>query len=70
MTHGQPSQLFAQTEPMTVLNLGLDLFNEAVQTQDATGVQVNWTPPAGGDLRLIEIIEKLRELDEEDSSSK
>ena len=57
----ETTPLFEQ-EKLTVVNLGLEVLNDAVNKQDATGVQVNWRPPAGGNLRLIEIIERLKEL--------
>ncbi|MBV7411505.1 hypothetical protein ACUH9Y_02200 [Dermabacteraceae bacterium P13115] len=57
----ETTPLFEQ-ENMTVLNLGLEVFNDAVNMQGATGVHIDWRPPAGGNLRLIEIIERLKEL--------
>lgn len=57
-----PNPLF-EKEQLKVVNLGLEVFNEAVKMQGATGVQVDWRPPAGGNLRLIEIIERLKEMD-------
>lgn len=44
---------------LEVLNLGLERFYEAVLAQNETACHVDWTPPAGGDARLIEILEKL-----------
>ncbi|NQU69342.1 MAG: hypothetical protein HQ514_02265 [Rhodospirillales bacterium] len=44
-----------------VVNIGLPLFAEALTVQDIPVVQVDWTPPAGGDERLIELLDLLSE---------
>ncbi|HIY22503.1 MAG TPA: fdrA domain protein [Candidatus Flavonifractor merdigallinarum] len=49
-------------EKMSVINLGLPGFFESVKDQGAPCVHVDWRPPAGGDVRLIEILDRLREL--------
>ena len=49
-------------EEMSVINLGLPSFFESVKEQGAPCVHVDWRPPAGGDVRLIEILDRLREL--------
>lgn len=49
-------------EKLNVINLGLPGFFESVKDQGASGVHVDWKPPAGGDVRLIEILDRLREL--------
>lgn len=49
-------------ENMSVINLGLPGFFESVKEQGASCVHVDWRPPAGGDVRLIEILDRLREL--------
>lgn len=49
-------------EKMSVINLGLPSFFESVKDQGAPCVHVDWRPPAGGDVRLIEILDRLREL--------
>ncbi|MEQ2456191.1 hypothetical protein [Flavonifractor hominis] len=49
-------------EKMSVINLGLPGFFESVKEQGAACVHVDWRPPAGGDVRLIEILDRLREL--------
>lgn len=48
--------------PMSVINLGLPGFFESVKSQGAPCVHVDWRPPAGGDPRLIEILDRLKEL--------
>ena len=49
-------------EPMSVINLGLPGFFESVKEQGAPCVHVDWQPPARGDTRLIEILDRLREI--------
>lgn len=49
-------------EKMSVINLGLPSFFESVKDQGTPCVHVDWRPPAGGDVRLIEILDRLREL--------
>lgn len=56
--------LFEATE-LNVVNLGLELFHEEVKKQGVSCVHVDWKPPAGGNLRLINIIERLKDMDEE-----
>ncbi len=42
-----------------VVNIGLPLFAEALRQSDTPVVQVDWSPPAGGDARLIDLLDKL-----------
>ncbi len=46
-------------EPVVVINLGLSKFAENLEEQDVKVVQVDWTPPAGGDKELIELLDRL-----------
>lgn len=50
-------------EELKVLNFGLELFEESLKKQNVEVVQVNWKPEANGDLRLLEIIDKLEDMD-------
>lgn len=47
---------------VSVINLGLPGFFESVKGQGAPCVHVDWQPPARGDARLIEILDRLHEL--------
>ena len=47
------------TEPIVVINLGLKKFAESLEEQDVEVVQVDWIPPAGGDQKLIDLLDKL-----------
>ena len=45
--------------PVAVVNIGLAQFALTLQGQGVDVVQVDWTPPAGGDRRLIDLLDKL-----------
>ena len=46
-------------EPLVVINLGLKQFADSLQEQGVEVVQVDWTPPAGGDKELLDLLDKL-----------
>ncbi len=46
-------------EPLVAINLGLPGFAENLEVQDVEVVRVDWTPPAGGDQEMIDILENL-----------
>ncbi len=50
-------------EKLEVLNVGLEIFEEALKKQDVEVIQVQWKPEAGGNVRLLEIIDALKEKD-------
>lgn len=43
-----------------VINIGLKSFAEVLESFDCEVVQYNWTPPAGGDIKLIKALQFLR----------
>jgi hypothetical protein len=45
--------------PIVAVNLGLHGFAESLEEQDVEVVQVNWSPPAGGDQEMMDILEDL-----------
>lgn len=45
---------------LKVANIGLETFYEANKDQDIKTIQIEWKPPAGGDPKLIEILNKLK----------
>jgi uncharacterized UPF0146 family protein len=45
--------------PVKVVNVGLGLFAEALQSQGIDVVSVDWQPPAGGKQHLIDILNRL-----------
>lgn len=50
-------------KPLQVVNLGIEVFADELRDQSVTVTQVQWRPPAGGKPHLLEILEKLEELD-------
>jgi FdrA protein len=48
------------TAPPRVINIGLELFAENLASQGAQVVHVRWSPPAGGNSQLANLLAKLR----------
>jgi FdrA protein len=46
--------------PLAAINAGLESFAESLTVQGAPVVQVVWRPPAGGNERLMGILERMR----------
>jgi hypothetical protein len=46
-------------EPLIVINVGLQGFAESLENQEIEVLQVDWVPPAGGDLEMMDLLEKL-----------
>lgn len=46
-------------DPLRVINIGLEGFAADLDAQGIAVTQVDWTPPAGGDVRLADILSKL-----------
>jgi len=51
------NELFSKE--LKVINMGLDSFAENLCKQEVEVLQMDWKPPAGGDKRLIALLEKL-----------
>jgi hypothetical protein len=51
------NQLFQ--EELAVVNMGLDAFADALRKEKVRVLQMDWKPPAGGDRRLISLLERL-----------
>ncbi len=45
--------------PLRVVNVGLEAFSRDLEAQGVDVVQVDWSPPAGGDPRLADLLAKL-----------
>ena len=52
-----PAPLLGQ--PLKVINVGLELFYQSLMLQKAKVVQVDWQPPAEGDQRIINLLDRL-----------
>jgi acetoin utilization deacetylase AcuC-like enzyme len=46
-------------EDLVVVNLGLDTFADTLRKEQVKVLQMNWRPPAGGNQRLICLLDKL-----------
>ena len=44
---------------LIVVNIGLRGFAESFEDQEIEVVHIDWTPPAGGDQELIDLLENL-----------
>ncbi len=51
------NELFSKE--LKVINVGLDSFADNLRKEDVEVLQMGWKPPAGGDQRLISLLEKL-----------
>ena len=46
-------------EPLTVINVGLKKLAESLEKQRIDVVQVDWVPPAGGDRKMMDLLDQL-----------
>jgi len=56
----KPVNLAVLHEPLAAINVGLESFTESLMAQDAPVIQVDWQPPAGGNEKLMAILERMR----------
>ncbi|MCA9810749.1 MAG: hypothetical protein KC473_10440 [Candidatus Dadabacteria bacterium] len=54
---GKVSDILGQE--MRVINIGLDIFKEALDAQGVKTIQVDWEVPAKGDEKVLEILKKM-----------
>ncbi len=57
MSEETPNSLLDR--PIKVINVGLEGFSRELAQQGVPVVQVQWSPPAGGDPKLAELLSKL-----------
>lgn len=55
-----PVNLDALNQPLAGINVGLESFTESLTAQGAPVVHVNWKPPAGGNEKLMGILERMK----------
>ena len=46
-------------EKLKVINIGVQTFYESLKQQGIDVVHVDWRPPAGGDVKLANLLKKL-----------
>ena len=44
-----------------VINVGLEIFADTLNSQGLSVVHVDWRPPAGGDQRLTDLLNRLKQ---------
>jgi FdrA protein len=47
-------------QPLTGINVGLESFADSLTAQGASVIQVDWRPPAGGDEKLMALLERMK----------
>lgn len=57
---GKPVDLATLKKPMEAINVGLESFAENLKDQGAPYVHVEWKPPAGGNEKLMGILERMK----------
>jgi len=51
------NELFSKE--LVVINMGLDSFADNLRKEEVKVLPMDWKPPAGGDQRLISLLDKL-----------
>jgi hypothetical protein len=46
-------------EKLKVLNIGISTFADDLRSQNVEVIHVEWKPPAGGDVEMLKLLEKL-----------
>jgi FdrA protein len=59
-TGGTPVALEVLTTPVVAINVGLETFYDSLSGQEVEAVQLEWRPPAGGDAKLMSILERMK----------
>ncbi len=57
MSKNKPNDLLSQ--PIKVINIGLEEFARELASQKVAVVHVQWSPPAGGNPKLADLLSKL-----------
>ena len=57
----KPVDLAGLKQPLAGINVGLESFADSLTEQGAQVVHVDWKPPAGGNERLMKILERMRQ---------
>jgi FdrA protein len=56
----KPVPLSLLQSPFSAINVGLESFAESLAVQDAAVIHVDWRPPAGGNEKLMSILDRMR----------
>ncbi|HEX9921905.1 MAG TPA: acyl-CoA synthetase FdrA, partial [Anaerolineae bacterium] len=55
-----PVDLATLHQPLAAINVGLESFTDSLTAQDAPVIHLNWRPPAGGNEKLMGILERMK----------
>jgi FdrA protein len=55
-----PVRLESLTQPFAALNVGLESFFDSLVSQGAPAVHVDWRPPAGGNEKMMALLNRLK----------
>jgi FdrA protein len=55
-----PVNLENLKKPLAGINAGLESFAESIKAQDSGAIHVEWKPPAGGNEKLMKILERMK----------
>jgi FdrA protein len=57
----QPVDLAVLHQPLGGINVGLESFADSLAAQGVPAIQVDWRPPAGGNERLMALLERMKQ---------
>jgi FdrA protein len=55
-----PVDIAVLHQPLQAINVGLESFAASLTAQDAPVIHVDWRPPAGGNEKLMAILERMK----------
>lgn len=58
---GKPVDLDKLKKSLAIINVGLESFAENLDAQEVPNVQVDWKPPAGGNEKMMSILERMKQ---------
>jgi hypothetical protein len=59
MSENKSSEKSILTEKLKVVNIGISTFADDLRSQGVEVVHLDWKPPAGGDIEMLKLLEKL-----------
>lgn len=55
-------------QEIRVINIGIERFSEDLKEANVPVIQMDWRPPAGGNKKLIDLLDRLNDEPKADSS--
>jgi hypothetical protein len=56
-------------QDLKVINIGTAMFNKEIEAQQTESIQVNWQPPAGGNVKLLNALDLIADSDKIDEAN-